>query len=272
MFDKSFVISKAMIDENRIPLIMAYLKINSSLSGKVGLTINGLVKGIGYKPNSRKGDNKGINHKVIEGLQKLQKDKDIIISKGINFNEKRDIADEDSYKSWGKEKDKPLDITELKHDEYFIVQINYDKNNSIFLPSGNYVVLTEGEFVTITQTKTNCDIGNLLNVFLNIKKHINFDGVSSPLCYPAHRTLLRCCNLSSIGTINRLINELVSFGLLYTYNPGKYINKKGRYRNANSFYALEDGILKPETCDNQMKDYYVIQGIEINNFIKEKEK
>lgn len=270
-FDKDFVTSKVMIDENRLPLIMAYLKINSSLSGKIGLSINTLVKGIGYKPNPRETK---INSKIINGLQKLQESKDIIINEGINYKAKKDtsVTDEEDIKKWEEKRSKSLDISKLSHNECFIIQINYHKEDNVFIPKGNYVILTEKEFTTITQTKTRRDTRTLLNVYLNIKKHINFDGVSSPLCYPAHRTLVRACNLSSIGTINNIVNELVSFGLLYTYNPGKYINKKGKYRNANSFYALEDGILKPEVCDNQMKDYYVMQGIEINNFIKEKEK
>jgi len=56
--------------------------------------------------------------------------------------------------------------------------------------------------------------------------------------------------------------------LLYTYNPGKFIDNKGKIKFANNFYALEKDVLKPEICNEIMKNYYLSQGIIISEFIK----
>lgn len=241
MFDKNLITTPEFIkDKNKLPLILAYLKINSALNGKVGVSINMLINSIGYKPNSRKGQ---INSKVRNALIKLKSEEHIII-------------------------DKNIDLATIRPSECFIVKLNYDNENNIFTPKGSYVILTEKEFNAITQGGGSCDRLNLLNVFLNIKSCIKFDGIELPICHPSHRALIVKCGLSSIGNINNIIKELTQLEILYTYNSGRYIDNNGNVRYVNSFYALEDNILIPESCDKQIREYYSMQGILIDRFIK----
>lgn len=241
MFDKNLITTSEFIkDKNKLPLIIACLKLNSSLNGKVGVSINMLINSIGYKPNSRKGQ---INSKVRNALIKLKSEEHIIV-------------------------DKNIDLATIRPSECFIVKLNYDNENNVFTPKGSYVILTEREFDTITQGNSNSDRLSLLNVFLNIKSCINFGGMQIPICYPSHRFLSMRCDLSSIGTINNLIKELNSLKILYTYNPGRYLDYNGKVKYANNFYALEDNVLIPEECDKKIKAYYSMQGILIDRFIK----
>lgn len=232
-FNKKFIQIKQ--PKNRLLLTMAYLKIYSSMSGHVGLSINTLVKSIGYKPDRHAGK---INSIVSNTLVDLEKQNDIYILgkfKEINFNEN------------------------------FVIQIN--DSSDLFYPESDYVLLSESEFNTITSSKEKCDKQELLNVYLNIKKFINMGKDYDKLCYPSHKTLCNNCNISSTGTMNKLISALVTMGVLFTYNSGLYEDSKGNYKYANSFYALEDNILKPEKCDEIIKNYYSNQGITVERFI-----
>ena len=216
---------------------MAYLKIYSSMSGYVGLSINTLVKRIGYKPDRHDGK---INSIVTKTLIDLEKMGQIFILD--NFDK-------------------------INSNECFIIQINDE--SELFYPESDYVILSENEFNTIVNTSEKCDRQDLLNVFLNIKKYINMGKDFNKACYPSHKTLCRDCNISSTGTINKLTDVLVNIGLLYKYNSGKYIDSKGKVKFANSFYALEQDSLDQNACDELIKSYYSSQGIVIDNFIKQ---
>lgn len=248
MFDKKLITEKQT--KNRLLLIMAYLKINSALNGSIGISINMLVQNIGYIPNTRKNR---INDKVISSIKWLEDKKYILIETELEIDKESKIR-------------KCKEFDKLRSSDCFIIHINNE--SPFFNPQKNYVILNETEFVTLVQYPTVLDRQDLLNVYLNIKKFINFSSDSDKLCYPSHTTLCRDCKISSTGSMNKLIDELVAMGLLYKYNAGKYEDTNGNTKFANNFYALEDNVLKPDVCDEIIKSYYLSQGITIESFIK----
>jgi hypothetical protein len=232
--------------------VASYIRLNSPLNGNVGISINLLAEKIGYKPDAHEDK---INDKLEVALKSLIISNDIYIESRLSWNKKLKWQQTD------------IEIDDLKANECFVIHINED--STLFYPSDQYVLLTETEFITITQSSVKSDREDLLNTYLNIKKFMNFDKDSKALCYPSHTTLCRDCNISSTGAMNNIIGDLTSIGLLYTYNSGKYIDNKGNVKFANNFYALDDKTLSAEVCDDLIKGYYSNQGIWINEFIKD---
>jgi hypothetical protein len=254
MFDKSFVKSKDI--NTKLPLIMAYLKINSPLNGNVGVSLDLLCRKIGYIPNQRESK---INQQIIDALKLLEKQDAIYIY--AKFKDKKEAINI--------VQDEADEIKFVKKNDCFIVQIN--NQSEIFNPDGSFVTLYDREFSAIIKSVAPYSKQDLLNVYLNIKKFINFDGHSTPHCYPSHTTLSNDCGLSR-GAINNIIVELVKLEILYTYNSGEYKDTNGKIRYANNFYAITDEVLKPDICDEVIKRYYLDQGIIIEKFIKPKNK
>jgi len=235
VYDKDFIRQKNLPD--KLLLVMAYLRIYCAKNGTISTSINYICHKIGYKPNHR--ENK-INDQIINCLKWLQ-----------NYN----------YIQLKTNIDKALS------NECIAIKINNDPN--IFDCKNNYVILNEIEFDIIRKSKIDRrNKEDLLRVFLNIKKYMSFDKNTDALCYPSHSTLCKDCNISSKSVINNIIKDIVDIGLLYTYNPGKFIDNKGKIKFANNFYALEKDVLKPEICNEIMKNYYLSQGIIISEFIK----
>lgn len=244
MFDKKFLKSKDM--KTKVPLAMSYLKLNSAINGNVGVSIDLLVRKIGYIPNTRLGR---VNSQVIKALEWLKENKCISIDEDLGT------------------------ISSRPKDCFIVNTINRKEN--VFNPKGNFVILTEDEFNSITKadkSKVRIEKQTLLNVFLNIKKFINLDPVTPNLCYPSHATLCRDCKITSTGSINNAIKALEDIGVLYTYNSGLYTDSNGNVKYANSFYAIEKNVLQPEVCDSLIKQYYLSQGLVVDRFVKEKEK
>lgn len=198
-----------------------------------------IVEGIGCKPDYHKDK---VNEKVIKSLDWLEEHNYIFVLTNIHKNK-------------------------FSHGECFRIQIN-DSNN-IFDIDKDFVILEEKEFDKLIESKTKIDKHKILNVFLNIKKYMSFDKERPTICYPSHKTLCNDCRISSTGVMNNIIAELIRIGLLYTYNSGQYIDNKGNVKFSNNFYALQDGVLNPEVCDDIIKGYYSNQGITINKFIKQ---
>jgi len=222
---------------------MAYIKLYSSISGRIGLSIRSLVEGLGFRPDAHKDR---INDNVIKALYWLKEREYIYFDAEL----------------WNKQK--------VKINDCFQIQINTDPKNDIFNFSDIYVALTETEFNSIIQSVKESkkeysqrrmiyDPSDLLNVFLNIKKYINFNKNSTPICFPSHRILCRDCNISSTSTMNKFINRLTNIGILYTYKAGKYIDSYNNIKYTNNFYALQKGILTPELCDGIVSGYYASQ-------------
>lgn len=235
-------------------LVASYLKLNSPLNNNIGTSINIIAEKIGYKPDNHK--NK-INDKIKETLTLLIDQKDIFIESRLFWSNKTKWIQKDIL------------LSDLVATECIVIHINED--SKLFYTDDQYVVLTETEFLTIVQsaTKTRIDREEILNVYLNIKKFMNFDKNSASLCYPSHTTLCRDCNISSTGAMNNIINCLIDMGLLYKYNSGRFKDNNDNVRYANNFYALEDGVLKPDICDEIIRNYYSSQGIIIKEFIKQ---
>lgn len=234
-FPKSILKDKP--DKSKKLLVTAYLKIFSSISGHINISINHLIKQIGYTPDRHKGR---INSKIIDLLKDFEKYGYIYI----------------------------LDkLDEISHNDCFTIQI--EEQSELFNPQKDFVILTQDEFNKIVTSKSTCDKQDMLNVYLNIKKFINFGSGSFRSCYPSHTTLCRDCHIKSTGSMNNIIDALVNDELLYMYNAGRYKDKNGNLKFVNNIYALEEGTLKPETCDETIKAYYSSQGITIESFIKQ---
>ena len=228
-FQISFIKSEAF-NIPKLPFVMAYLKFNAALNNNVGISIELLAKQFGYKPNHRKGK---INEQITKSLEWLQARDCIYIME---------------------------DLDNVKCNDAFIVNLNPD--SEIMNPVEKFVSITENDFHRITTVDSYKQ--DLLSVYLNIKKYLDN---RSHICYPSHRALCYDCQISSTGTMNNIINSLKKIGLLYTYNPGKFtLNGKTKY--ANNFYSFEDGILDPDKCDEMMRQYYMMQGIDVGEFVK----
>jgi hypothetical protein len=168
-------------------------------------------------------------------------------------------------------------VKRIENNDCFLIEISDDPN--IFNFEKDYVILTENEFDVITGLNNETNEENnknrnkknkedLLKVYLNIKKFMSFDKNNLSYCYPSHKTICHDCKISSTGAINNIIDELRSLGLLYTYNSGRYEDDKGNIKYPNNFYALVKDTLKPETCDDIIRNYYSSLGITIDKFIK----
>jgi len=232
-FNKDLIKQKDLPD--KLLLVMAYLRLYCARNGTISTSINIISKKIGYKPNYREGK---INDQIIKCINWLLEREYLTINDNVS-----DILNNDCFEI-------------LLSDSF-----NCDSN---------FVVLNETEFDYITLSKIQRrNKEDLIKVYLNIKKYMSFSKDNIQLCYPSHSTLCRDCNISSKGAMNNIIADLVNIGLLYTYNPGRFIDNKGNVKYANNLYALEDGILLPNICDEIMLNYYFTQGITINEFIKE---
>lgn len=250
IFSKKYLTLKKIAKEKPL-LIASYLKLNSPINGNVGVSINLLAEKIGYKPDTH--ENK-INDKIKSTLKSMISSKDILIESRLSWSKKTKWTQKD------------IALDDLKATDCFIVHIQED--SLLFCPIDQYVVLTENEFTTITQSPIRTEREDILNVYLNIKKFMNFDKDGKPLCYPSHTTLCKDCNISSTGAMNNIINDLISMGLLYTYNAGRYKDQNGNLKYTNNFYALDKETLKPEVCNDIIKNYYSPMGISIKEFIQ----
>lgn len=233
-FDKSLI--KGKRGKDRKLLVMAYLKIYSSISGHINFSLNHLIRQIGYTPDRHKGR---INSKVKDLLLDLERYGHIYILSKIN---------------------------ELSDNDCLIIQV--EEKSELFNPSKDFVILTQSEFDKIVTSKSKCDKQDILSVFLNIKKFINFGSYTNRLCYPSHVTLCRDCHIKSTGAMNNIVDALIKDEIIYKYNSGRYKDSNGNIKYVNNLYALEDGVLKSDICDDIIKAHYLSQGITIERFIK----
>mgnify|MGYP001194609836 CR=1 FL=1 len=248
MYDKDFITREDI--DNRLLLIIAFLRIRASGKGIIGTTIENIVKNIGYIPNRHKGK---INDIIINQLKWLETNNYIFVY---------------------------TDLNQLSQKVYFEIEINNDNNifdmrekdnngNVIMNELGEpklktHVVLTDKEFDKIVTTKTQINKSVLLRVFLNIKKRINFNDAAPKICYPSQALIAKDCCLNKGYSINKAIKELVNMGILFEHVTGGY--KIGnKIINANNVYALDPKELKD--ANEIMLEYYNNKGIKINSFI-----
>lgn len=246
MYDKNFI-SRPNID-NKLLLIMAFLRIRASGKGIIGTTIENIVENIGYIPNRREGK---INDTVIKLLKWLEENNYIFIS---------------------------TDVSKISQKAYFEIEINSDNNifNMLFTGDGDnkdtklkpYVLLTDKEFKKIVKTNTKVNKGILLRVFLNIKKRISFDDKAIKICYPSLSLIAKDCGIPKGGTVYNSIKELINIGLLFEYDVGKCKTKDGKLLNVNKVYSLEeldaDGI---KYAEKEILNYLNKNGINVDLLI-----
>lgn len=227
-YDKKLITDKNL--ENKLLLIMAYLRLNASYDGYIGLTLNHLITDIGYKPDRHEG---AINDQIKIILQEMIDDKSLYLIPAIKLNE-------------------------LNVKQFFYIVIN-DEESSIFNieKTTKYVQLSRGEYDKITKCKTKLDKARLLRIYLNIKKFVNTsDGIKEEdrVAYPSMRVISRDCGITIGGNVDDAIKELVKLNLIYKHVTGSYKDDKGNTKNANNVYALsKQGISKAE---ERMLDYY----------------
>jgi hypothetical protein len=235
--NKDLLVKKGV--DKKLLLVMAFLRFNASITGKVTFSINYLVKSLGYTPNSRKGK---INDEVFNQLLFLEENNYISILTNTKV---------------------------VKPNDCFQIQII---DSIFFEPKKNYVVFKEEEFEKITSAWS-VDQGTLLSVFLNIKKMINFDPFNTrpKVAFPALRTVQKNCNIKTVSSVNNAINELERIGLLFIYRSGTYIHD-GKVKNAPNLYATNSDELNSLDCERFVKGLLKDQGIEISEFKSDKEK
>lgn len=222
-------------------LVLAYLRINASMNGRIGTTLETIIKDIGCKPNNHKGK---INEMILDQLKWLETHNYIFINS---------------------------DTSKISQKLYFEIEINNDHNiyqmfgedDKIIHP---YVSLTDREYHKITTTKTKANKAILLRVFLNIKKRINFDATTPKICFPSQDLIARDCNTSKGYSINNAIDELIKMNILFRHTTGGYKDKNGKVQNGNDVYAVDPKELK--NANQIMLDYYKNEkGIKIDSFI-----
>lgn len=224
--------------DNKLLPVMAYLKFNSNIKGRVGFSLLHMVKTIGYTPSKQSGR---INDKIIEQLKWLQ-----------NGN----------YVSFD------ADLDGIKPKDFIVARINGKNNIFDMSVSGTdnikpFVLLTEKEFDTIAQSDTRSDKANLLYVFVNIKRHITLNEYVRPICFPSMKTIMRDTGIKSHSYIQQLIDELVEIKVLFRYKCSFEILGEEKIKKSNNMYAIQESALIPEECDKEMIDYYAAKQIEI---------
>lgn len=245
-YNKDFLTKKYVT--GKLLLVMAYLRLYASYSGKITLCIDYMAEKMGYVPNRKPGK---INDSIATGLEWLKN---------------QDYIDYD------------LDVSNAKnHSECFICKIN--EGNNIFDVSGEdgvsrpFVQLTEEEFEKIISSPFKRKDW-LLSIYLHMKKRICINGVGkdAAYCFASLDTITRDVNKNvniSRTSVSNVISELVRMGLLYEHITGAYVDCHGKVRSAVNFYTIDETLMNHAECDNLAKIYLEEQeGISIEKFIK----
>jgi hypothetical protein len=283
-YKHSFIINPdikdKILDLNKLLLVMAYIQFNVNRKNKLYISIDMIVKGIGYKPNTRP---RMINEKVINQLLWLETHNHICICteniSKINSKEcflitvsefENDIFDMRTRNN----------SNELVLKKYLNSDITIDKNNRMLYEHDKFVLLEDYEFEAITTLQsidkktdfssgkdkidTNKDI--MLRVFLNIKKRICMSDDTPKICYVTHKKLCSDCSITSTGSVNKAICDLEKLGILYVYRTGSYV-VDGETRNMFNYYAVDKKELDEAYCDAEAKQWLKDhRGIEVKKF------
>lgn len=147
-----------------------------------------------------------------------------------------------------------------------LVKINkdiYEKNKE--LPADKKIKLLETKDDLVKSIKT--DKGIMLRVFLNIKKHINMDTVDPCVCFAPHKTLCDNCDISTTGTINNAIQDLLKLGILFVHETGSYLDNNKKPVNMVNYYAVDKKQLDEQYCINCAKQWLKDnRGIDVDHF------
>ena len=262
-FRHSFILSHdhkdVQFNLNKILLIMAYLKLNSNSKNQLGTSIDMIVKSIGYSPNTRPNR---INDIIKNQLRWLESHNYIFILDGISIFE---LNSKECFIIVIISENDVFDMRKKDEDGYSILN---DKNSYQY---DKFVMLEDYEFEAIStlnsrigkidysdkdnENKINTDRAILLRVFLNIKKHINMNDLTPKVCFATHKTLCRDCNVTTTGTINNAIWDLVKLEILSVFETGSYIDSAGKRQNMVNYYAIDKDELDQKYCIASAKQW-----------------
>lgn len=204
-------------------LMYVYLRRYGSIEGYVNLTIKDFLLYYNYSPNRSKGR---INDKVYKILN-------IMIDDGF-------IEYVGCYSNGGL-----ATLDEVDCNMMFTVRlINIDEK---WDQSGNFVKLLYSEIDTLRSNGIK-QMGKVLCVYVNIKKHISADvdsSTSRTVSFSSENTLSRECDCG-VTSIKKYTNILCDIGMLYVKNFGSYLKRwkdKEMVVNSNNVYALEEKYL-----------------------------
>lgn len=221
-------------------LMYIYLQRHRSIEGYVSLTVKDFLLYYNYKPNRSKGR---INDKIYNILRLM------ISQKFIQY-----IG---CYSNGGL-----ASLDGIDCDVMFTVQIiSFDEK---WNPQGDFVKVLYVE-VDKLRHKNVKFMGKVLNLYLNVKKHITSDennATAQMVAFPSEETLARECGFC-VSSIKTYTGILCNIGMLYMNNYGSYLRMyKGQeiITNSNNVYALEEkylnGDLVKEKLMNHLKNYY----------------
>lgn len=244
---QSFVnLSKKLIEKKYITgktlLVISYIKINASYSGKLVFSIDFLAESLGYVPNRKQGK---INMELVKSLEWLKQQN--VISYDVDIHDTKN------------------------HAACFVCWM--DQDAEMLNPPDRFVQLYESEFERIV-TSAYKRKDWLLSVYLHMKKRICFNGVSreEAYCFASLDTIMQnaAANVNiSRGSVDNVISELVRLGLLYEHITGLYVNHKGKIKAAVNFYTVAASNMNHTECDQIAKDYIEEQeGLKIEKFMK----
>lgn len=245
-YDKNFLCKKFV--SGKLLLVMAYIRLFASYSGRVVLCIDYMAKEMGYVPNRKPGK---INDSIVCALEWLRQYDYIIYD---------------------------MDITDSKkHSECFVCYINNDNNIFDMINENGtmsqFVQLTENEYQKIVKSSFKRKDW-LISVFLHMKKRICINGAGreSAYCFAALDTITRDASKNvkiSRTSVDNVIRELVKSRLLYEHITGAYVDCHNKIKKAVNFYALSDEMMNHTECDMIAKSYIEEQeAVVVNTFIK----
>jgi hypothetical protein len=142
-----------------------------------------------------------------------------------------------------------FEITEICKDTYYVNNIEYQ----LFIPTSNYVRITEEEIQKILSNKTKISNGTLFTVFTVIKAFMGSHSLYSfPSIHMIHLNTLLCDK-----TVSAAINVLISLKLIARIERGW---DKENFRNYGYIYTLWS-----EDCESRLSDERLRMAGEINS-------
>lgn len=203
-------------------LIAMYLRVNITTGGKVSLTLNDLLEGIGYLTKTH-------SPKIYDDLRKIINDEIIL----------------PGYATCSKD---ILTVTPFTH---FYLQ--FADNKYFFYTEDSFVPLTVKEWKTIVSAKTGTvNKSILIGTYLYIKQFIPLNSYSDDeiarIAYPSKKSIQTGIGIASIRTIYSAINILKELELLYV-STGYYVEEQKRpgiFVPTSNVYALDPNQLSGE--------------------------
>lgn len=212
--------------------VVAYLRLNCNLNGKVTFTLNHLVKNIGYKPNPNKGR---INDQVRDFILKLNNEK-------TNYAISR------------------IDGDISKNNECVTLWIDLE-NADIFSPTANYTMLYADEYDKIIGIKY-LHPEYILMIYLVIKSVCSHPDsfMTFYYCDSVENIKNRIAGSTgdiSVSTIKMLLSKMVETGLLQV-DYGKKIKKDNKVIFTPNYYCPMHMEMDHALCAKIRENHFLI--------------